>query len=83
MGGLKSPAAKDTIAKAITSCDSCGATIVWGETVGGKRIPLDAPSKLRLVPTDPDQPLRHLMVQRSWVSHFETCPNADKHRRPR
>ena len=56
-------------------CRSCDAPIVWVKTQAGKNMPVDATSFDRedgLV-FNPDK----------HISHFATCPNADKHRKPR
>lgn len=78
------------------SCGSCGAPIVWATTHAGRNMPLDSepvaePTQLRAwrdqngvlqvrdsdgvgsteIPTD----ARHA------TSHFQTCPNADSHRK--
>jgi hypothetical protein len=55
-------------------CRSCNAAIVWLKTSTGKNMPVDAATVL---PTDQTfEPPRH-------VSHFATCPEADKHRKPK
>lgn len=69
----------------MTSCKSCGAAIVWAKTCErGKSMPLDAQmvigGNVKLTegvavvvrPGDGDH-----------VSHFATCPNANKHRKPK
>lgn len=69
----------------MSSCRSCGAPLLWAETKGGKRIPLDVEpsikgnlelsgSSVRYVTPDVNaSPLRYL-------SHFVTCPGAASHR---
>lgn len=58
----------------ITRCRSCNKQIVFLKTRNGKNMPVDADS---VEPEDDELDLsRH-------VSHFRTCPNADKHRKPR
>lgn len=58
----------------ITRCRSCRAEIIWFETLGGKRMPVDAHS---VQPEDEELDLeRH-------VSHFATCPDAAQFRRAR
>ena len=58
----------------ITRCNSCRARIIWLKTDAGKNMPTDADS---VEPEDQTfEPGRH-------ISHFSSCPNADKHRRPR
>jgi hypothetical protein len=70
------------------SCKSCGASIVWAVTEGGRRIPLDyepiGRTVFRLVRThEPSEPPMALTVDAAYVTHFVTCPNAEQHRRPR
>jgi len=77
-------------------CQSCGALIVWAETITGRRMPLDAePTKegniilgvrhgqspLALVQTA--QSLARLVAkgERLYTSHFATCKFANQHRR--
>jgi hypothetical protein len=65
----------------IRSCSSCGALIVWFKTEAGKAHPVDATSvkaqDLNLdLQTKKNPAGKHM-------SHFATCPNADKHRKPR
>ena len=76
-----------------STCNSCGATIRWITLVGGRRMPINAmPSEkgnitcwevdgetygrvlpqLDLATLPPDVP--------RYVSHFATCPSAQKHR---
>lgn len=78
------------------NCRSCGAPIIWADTITGRRMPLDKePSKdgnivlglrsddvpLALVQTA--QTLQRLLLkgERLYTSHFATCPEASKHRR--
>jgi hypothetical protein len=64
------------------TCRSCGADIIWVVSTNGKRMPLDALAQMRFVlssagdGTPPEAQLRE-----TYVSHFSTCPNADKHRK--
>lgn len=58
----------------ITRCRSCHAKIIWFKTDAGKNMPVDADT---VEPDDQDLDLsRH-------QSHFASCPNANKHRKPR
>jgi len=58
----------------IPKCGTCGAPIVWVRTASGKAMPVDASSAT----------VGDLMyIHGKHVSHFSTCPNASKHRRPR
>lgn len=74
-------------------CRSCGAPIEWLKTKAGKFIPCDQPAlkwddckegdKLigetgEIVTHDGRPRNTH---QRFYISHFATCPDADKHRR--
>lgn len=58
-------------------CKSCGASIVWLKTKAGKSIPVDQAEGIKagdIFMVDSDKQM---------VSHFATCPNAAKHRKPR
>lgn len=55
-------------------CRSCQRPIVWLRTATGKSMPADASS------VGPDD---GLFDPKKHISHFATCPNADKHRKPR
>lgn len=59
-----------------TSCSSCGATIVWFRTLAGKKMPVDEASTQ---PTD----AQHQLDLKRHVSHFATCSDAAKWRKPR
>ena len=72
------------------SCRSCGAAILWCETTGGKRMPLDAkPAKTivldgdgpRSVAAGDQHPAPLARVIDGYTSHFVTCPNAAQHRK--
>lgn len=74
------------------TCRSCQAPIVWAE-IGGKRIPLDAQpvdggnlavrreagGRLVARPITADHP--PLPDEHAGITHFATCPNADRHRK--
>lgn len=79
----------------VEKCRSCDAPIVWTETERGKSMPVDAtPVKTGNIvlhhQSDPRQaPIAIVLAKNqtcpSWaveryVSHFATCPNADRHR---
>lgn len=55
-------------------CRSCRAPIIWFKTKAGGDMPVDA-ATVRIGDTELDLK-RH-------ISHFASCPNAAKHRRPR
>lgn len=61
-------------------CNSCGADIIWAVTRNGKGMPLDSKAEMRLVlqESEVDRPLA--VMRRTYVSHFSTCPNAERHR---
>lgn len=81
------------------SCFSCRAPIQWARTERGNRIPLDPIENLtqgNLIETgetiDGEQVMRviapgsmedALHTGPRFVSHFATCPHADRHRRSR
>jgi hypothetical protein len=58
----------------LTRCRSCQAGIVWLKTRSGKNMPVDAETFTQGEPAIFNPELGH-------ISHFATCPNADKHRR--
>jgi hypothetical protein len=68
------------------TCSSCEAPVKWARTERGARMPLDPEPRsdgnlvvegayARAVQSGDPGPF--------FVSHFATCPNANKHRRPR
>jgi hypothetical protein len=59
-----------------TTCSSCSALIVWFRTAAGKRMPVDEASTL---PTDAE----HQLDLKRHKSHFATCVDAAKWRKPR
>jgi hypothetical protein len=59
-----------------TKCSSCGASIVWFRTASGKRMPVDEASTKS---TD----AAHQLDLSRHVSHFATCADAAKWRKPR
>lgn len=62
----------------IAECKSCGAEIVWMKTKKGKNIPVDLP--------DEEDAMRQEVLSADLynrdlhTTHFDTCPNAEKHR---
>ncbi len=60
-------------------CRSCSADILWATTEAGKTIPLDVKPAPGLFSVDERGVARSAKV---YVSHFATCPNAQKHRKP-
>jgi hypothetical protein len=68
----------------MANCRSCGAEIVWAKTERGKAIPLDAKPEKRFVLEEvPMQRDRQARQVTTYVSHFATCPDADKFRSKR
>jgi hypothetical protein len=64
-------------------CRACDASIIWVETVAGKRMPLDPP--WRPIHTGSQVQGRALVEIDTAVTttHFATCPHADRFRRKR
>jgi hypothetical protein len=58
----------------IVRCRSCGASIVWLNTDGGRNMPVNA---------DTVQDGETLFVWRRHVSHFASCPHSNQWRKPR
>lgn len=82
----------------MSSCRSCGASIIWARTERGKRMPLDAESVADVTAqglfvlrekTNPEGPLAlaawglDCFMDPHYRSHFASCPDADSHRNPR
>jgi hypothetical protein len=53
-------------------CRSCQAAIIWFKSATGKNVPIDASSV---------QPGDQVLDTSRHISHFATCPDADKFRR--
>ena len=58
----------------MSECRSCNAAIVWLTTKQGNSMPVDAT-------TFNQGDDRVFDVKKGHISHFATCPNADKHRK--
>lgn len=81
----------------MSACRSCGARIRWAVTTAGKRIPVDEQpvdggNVLLHEAIDRQEPIATVVGKNvhptlfdddapRYVSHFATCPNADRHRR--
>ena len=70
------------------ACRSCGAPIIWAETVNGKRMPLDEdpdPAGKFTLDEEHNPPVAEYAKPDAkgelFTSHFATCPNAAEHRR--
>jgi hypothetical protein len=56
----------------VSKCRSCQAPIVWMQTRSGKKMPVDAEGL-----TDADE----VFSKAKHSSHWDTCPNAEQHRK--
>lgn len=67
-------------------CRSCGRPLIWGVTMQGRRMPVDAKPQGKRIVLEPaikdDLPPLATVVD-VYVSHFATCPNAEQHRKAR
>lgn len=70
----------DTVAEAherrIVRCKSCHQKIVWFKTAAGNNMPVDADT------VEATDNVNELDLSRHQ-SHFASCPNSDKHRKPK
>lgn len=67
-------------------CRSCDAEILWRRTAAGQRIPIDAlpdPQGNVEILDSIEAKVHGGPVDGGHLSHFATCPDAAKHRRPR
>ena len=67
------------------TCTGCGAAIVWVATAAGKRMPIDAKPEKRVVLDDVHgigEPPSARVID-TYVSHFSTCPQAQRFRKPK
>lgn len=60
----------------MAECRSCKARIVWLKTKQGNNMPVD-------YDTFEQGTERLFEVSKGHISHFATCPDSDKHRKPR
>ncbi len=58
-------------------CRSCGNQIIWGETMDGKKIPMDFRAPVYGPDPKANGP-RIVKLEQAWVSHFSVCPDASK-----
>jgi hypothetical protein len=63
-------------------CRGCHARIVWVETLGGKRMPMNAGAVARKTETDPET-RRPVGFYAAADSHWSTCPDANQFGRRR
>ena len=59
-----------------SACRGCGKKIVWGMTVEGKKIPLDAVAPTYRIVPNVDWGDR-IVRSEAMVSHFATCSKAN------
>lgn len=79
-------------------CKSCGAEIIWIETPGGKKMPCDPEqvvykmrkgARAKIVTQNGEVHSADLGVELGqgdgigYISHWSTCPFAERHRRDR
>lgn len=67
----------------MSRCKSCQAEIIWAVSEGDRPVPLDAKPIRVFTTTDTGAELVIVQSVVGHVSHFATCPNAAKHRKPR
>lgn len=77
----------------MSKCRSCGADILWARTKAGKLMPVDAAesSDGNVFVAQTERGLTAFIPEEGTVidgasrhkSHFATCPNAAKHRKPK
>lgn len=67
----------------IAKCRGCGAEIIWAFTADGHRMPLDAKFEGRFVLDRHKRDDGTLLAsaRATYLSHFATCPQADKFRK--
>jgi len=63
----------------MAKCKSCGAEVIWATTEDGKKIPLDAKGEKRFIASEKQKGV--VIMRTTFITHFATCPNADKHRK--
>ncbi len=90
---------QQTIARAAGRCGTCNSRVIWTLTAAEKRMPVDpdpaTEGNLLLVPSQTGRHVRSIVLRDRGLetaaargeplhlSHFATCPQADKHRRKR
>lgn len=73
--------------KTMTRCKSCDAEILWSRTINNKAIPLDVEKVYGgNIILEAEGALARVVKPnisvKRYVSHFSTCPNAKRHRKP-
>jgi hypothetical protein len=76
-----------------SACRSCGAPIIWALTRNDKRMPIDVGpvegGNVEIVARDTRRDVPYVVVHaqppmgvdKLYMSHFATCPNAETHRK--
>ena len=76
----------------VAQCSSCHAEIIWALTERGKRMPVDANpvpagGNVTLQDNGSGSPIavyaKGPVPGPRYLSHFVTCPSANKHRKPK
>lgn len=68
------------------TCKSCGAAVIWAKTGNGRAISIDP---AQVPGGNIDLIGREVVVRKAdprrfgYVSHFTTCPDRDRHRKPK
>ena len=62
----------------MTKCKSCGKEILWVTMETGSKMPIDCDSIKKGLVLSGDY--KQGAIRNVGVSHFQTCPNANKHR---
>jgi hypothetical protein len=66
----------------MANCKSCQAPIIWVKTSSGKNMPVDEKPESRFILDGRGEGnTPYATMIKAYVSHFATCPNADKHRK--
>lgn len=64
----------------MSTCKSCGASILWVQMPSKKMMPVDAQAKMMVIVSADKQ---RGQVRAAHTSHFATCPEASNFRRGR
>ena len=60
----------------IATCRACTRKIHWAKNENDKWVPLDA--DMQVYEIDPDDPLKCRRTTQAFVTHFQTCPYANR-----
>lgn len=68
----------------LATCKGCGAQIIWALTPAGKPTPVDAKTtRVALLRDNDGNPPKIEDAVDGHVSHWATCPERDRFRRPK